>query len=612
MEEKKARKKESRKNEENERVKTNRKVLFLVTELQKPIGGLHRFVTELLPAWRDRLKNKETELEPMVFSIYDPELGSDDLVESSDFKEFSEKTGIKIMEAKRGGEKCFFIEKKMSDEERNAFHYELWKKYRIKSEKASNWGFYRKLNAFWKAMPEIAEYLVSKGVHVELIDCQDWLAFPAGFLCKEKIKRPLLCRFHSGEFGRSVGNPDPNDAPLTIEVAALQEADYIAGVSVSEAKFEIENLLPLKKKLFQEISQQKDAEWVVEQKWKEKQYSDFLFLEPEEDLIFIKTNVGGIPNGIMLGEWKKITKEDIREGREFLEKILPGKLKYVVYAGRIDSRKGVDVLLEVFCQKYKNDGKAGLIIISRFEEETLRKYSERAKELGSEKSVYLYNTWVEESLKKKLFCASDVMVFPSLYEPFGLVTLEAMAADLACYQNNLLGPIVVVGDTGGMHEVIRNGANGYKIPIKDFKIDFQRFQEILDEAISNESVREEITKKAAKRVESVYFNWSQIVSLVFEMYKKAVRNFEYWNIVRKMKNSKEGESMETVEEYFGKSAGKVWNCLKENGPLDINQLRHKAGLGEHELYGALGWLAKENKIKAIEEKPWVYKFALNE
>ncbi|MEW6069888.1 MAG: hypothetical protein AB1485_04665, partial [Candidatus Thermoplasmatota archaeon] len=56
-----------------------RYVLFLITELQRPVGGLYRFATEYLPVWRKAVSDKETDYEPLVFAPHDPALPLDDL-----------------------------------------------------------------------------------------------------------------------------------------------------------------------------------------------------------------------------------------------------------------------------------------------------------------------------------------------------------------------------------------------------------------------------------------------------------------------------------------------------------------------------------------------------
>ena len=50
-------------------------------------------------------------------------------------------------------------------------------------------------------------------------------------------------------------------------------------------------------------------------------------------------------------------------------------------------------------------------------------------------------------------------------------------------------------------------------------------------------------------------------------------------------------------EQFGRNAGQVWNALKENNSLSDRELIEITSLREYELYIAIGWLAKENKIR---------------
>ena len=307
-----------------------KKALFLVTELQKPVGGLHRFTTELLPAWRKQVNEGNAELEPLVLSLRDPAIPLGDLKDSASMKPIASALGIRILEGVRGGETCYFIEAALSTDARNDFQHMLWDKYRVRSEKAADWPFYQVLNAYWKFVPQVAQAMLKSGQQIAIIDAQDWLAFPAGFLTKEAIGRPLSCRFHSGEYGRSLGNPDFSMPPVRIESAALQEADFVQGVSIHEAKFELYNLLPSKQELFTQVSENRSQRWRQEQEWKTENYEAFLLMEPQE-LTLITQCAAGITNGIILTEWQKVSSQDIRDGRAVLQKLLPGKQKYVTF-----------------------------------------------------------------------------------------------------------------------------------------------------------------------------------------------------------------------------------------------------------------------------------------
>jgi hypothetical protein len=54
--------------------------------------------------------------------------------------------------------------------------------------------------------------------------------------------------------------------------------------------------------------------------------------------------------------------------------------------------------------------------------------------------------------------------------------------------------------------------------------------------------------------------------------------------------------MVDVVEEFGLNAGRVWTALNSCGPLTENQLMEESSLRIHELFAAIGWLARENKI----------------
>jgi glycosyltransferase involved in cell wall biosynthesis len=503
------------------------KVLFLVTELQKQFGGLYRYTVQLLDAW-NRIPKGKMEYEPLVLSLRDPNEPLGDLKRSGYFREFERKNrGVRIYEAVRGGQKCYFIDGQVPD--MNLFHYELWKKYRVKSEKISKlWPFYKTLCNFWYWAPRVAKHLAARGVEIACIDAQDWLAFPAGFLARENIDRPLVCRFHSGEFGRSVGHPDFDSAPVLVEAAALQEADYVQGVSIRETMFEITNLMPVAEGMMEDLRKDNGEGWYAYQKMKKIKHDEFLIYESEVELVLLRDFVGAIPNGIHIGEWKNVRKADIERVRKALRGYLPGKERFVFFLGRAVYRKGIDFLIEAFGIIKKKHPEVGLVISSSMDENAGRKYSAMIKNMGLGDTVYIMNKWLSDREKKVMFCASDVIALPSVYEPFGIVALEGLAADYVCEKNGLVGPVVVVGGTGGMDEIIRSGMNGLEIPIENFRIDPEILAHAIISSISDGNMKRRISKNGAKRVRSKYFDWNFIANRIFEVYGKAENNFRVY------------------------------------------------------------------------------------
>ncbi|RLJ03568.1 MAG: hypothetical protein DRP11_00270 [Candidatus Aenigmatarchaeota archaeon] len=502
-------------------------VVYLVTELYKPVGGLYRYTDSLIRAWNEALSNGKTNIEPIVIGVKDPKQPLADLQQSERFKEFIEENeGVNVYEARRGGRTCYFIEGKVPDI--SFFHYILWERYRIKSHKSSKWKYYTDtLSPFWYWAPRVIRFLMEKeGIKVKCIDAQDWLAFPAGFLARDELEIPLNCRLHSGEYGRSLGNPDLDAAPVWIEAASLVFSDYVQGVSINETIFEITHLMPLRDIIVEDVKERKGVFWYGYQKLKERKIENFLIYEPREELVMLMDVVGGMPNGIHLNEWDKITKKDILNGKKMLKRMMPDKKGFIFFIGRPDYRKGLDFLLEAFSKILPEHPETGLVIASSMNEEEFDRYSKIIERLSIKESTYILDKWLEDDEKKSLFCASDIIALPSLYEPFGIVALEGLAADYACEKNGTTGPVVVCGNTGGMDEIIKSGVSGFEVPINNFKIDPDILAHIFEDIFTKRGLRKKISKNGAKRVQSKHFRWDYILEKVFEVYDKAVRNFE--------------------------------------------------------------------------------------
>jgi len=500
--------------------------LFLVTELERPVGGLSRFSNELLASWKEAHEQGKTEYAPIVLAMHDPSLPLSDLVPAQKFSELSiSYPQLSVFKAERGGVTCYFLKAGMPVEECNSFLGELFEKYRIRSERASQDAYYRTLCAFWKYAPIVADYMQRKlNANIGVIDAQDWLAFPAGFLCREKLSRPLLCRFHSGEYGRALGNPDAVSAPLDIEAAALAFADFVQAVSISEMKFELYNLASRKRQICSELAPGRPSGWAAGQGERDGKFEEFLLLE-SDGLELVGEYCAGIPNGIMLDPWRKVHIADIFKGREMLKGVFQKK-SYVLFIGRPERRKGIDELLAAMAQL--RDREIGLVVSSSMTGADYDSLLGRIRSLGLASSVAVYNGWLSDAAKRSLLCAADVVALPSLYEPFGLVTLEALAADLACEENGTTGPVAIVGANGGMNEVIRNGVNGFKAPMaSQFELRSDHLAKIISLACSDDALRSRISKAAAERVQSPYFDWHYIVLRIAECYRRAGRNHSH-------------------------------------------------------------------------------------
>ena len=105
-----------------------------------------------------------------------------------------------------------------------------------------------------------------------------------------------------------------------------------------------------------------------------------------------------------------------------------------------------------------------------------------------------------------LYAASDVCVYPSTSsEPFGLTMLEAMSS----------GKPMIVTDAGGMPEVIKDGINGFVIPIKNFEMLASRITQLLDDKRLNERFG-----YTGREIVEQYYTKDIVTQNILNLYKK--------------------------------------------------------------------------------------------
>jgi len=177
--------------------------------------------------------------------------------------------------------------------------------------------------------------------------------------------------------------------------------------------------------------------------------------------------------------------------------------KTIFFIGRLVPEKGVQVLLEAFSQLLSGLPDIKLLVGGTGPYESYLKA--RAGELGLEGRVDFLG-FLNEDERNRFLKQVDVAVFPSLYEPFGIVALEAMAAHVP----------VIVSDTGGLSEVVAHGIDGYKVPPGQPGALAYYIKEVL----ANPGLARELTRKAWKKVLTVY-DWQHIAMETLMVYREA-------------------------------------------------------------------------------------------
>jgi glycosyltransferase involved in cell wall biosynthesis len=121
----------------------------------------------------------------------------------------------------------------------------------------------------------------------------------------------------------------------------------------------------------------------------------------------------------------------------------------------------------------------------------------------------------------QLYSHADVFCCPSIYEPFGIINIEAMACETA----------VVASAVGGIKEVVVHGETGILVPLEQQNeapfepIDPDKFAKDLangiNKLVNNKELTETMAKNGRKRVED-FFDWTAIAKQVEGLYKSLI------------------------------------------------------------------------------------------
>lgn len=222
-----------------------------------------------------------------------------------------------------------------------------------------------------------------------------------------------------------------------------------------------------------------------------------------------------IYNGIDLNEYQKTDATSALETYG-VDRSRP----YVLFVGRITRQKGVTHLVDAIQYMPPNTQVvlcAGAPDTPEIAQEMRTKVDEAKK--GNPRVI-----WIEKMVTKpeviQLYSHARVFCCPSVYEPFGIINLEAMACHTA----------VVASATGGIKEVVVDGENGYLVPfdqdpVTSFPTHPDQFARDLAAKISELLAAPERCKRfgeaGRRRVEQL-FSWDAIANQTIELYKKLI------------------------------------------------------------------------------------------
>ncbi|HMP39316.1 MAG TPA: glycosyltransferase family 4 protein, partial [Roseiflexaceae bacterium] len=242
---------------------------------------------------------------------------------------------------------------------------------------------------------------------ISLIHAHDWLVTEAAIRLKHIWRRPLIATFHATERGRQQGH---------LHTGASHEINAL--------------------------------EWRLSyESWRLIACSHFMGAQIRQYFDVPGDKIDIVPNAVHITPDPFTSPE---ERRAFRRRFAADDQQLVFYVGRMVYEKGVQVLLEAWPQILAACPNARLVIAG------IGAFLDTARSIAAGfglTDTVMFAGFMSDEDRDRLYHVADVATFPSLYEPFGIVALEAMAA----------GCPVVVSATGGLSEVIELHETGITV-----------------------------------------------------------------------------------------------------------------------------------------------------
>ena len=311
-------------------------------------------------------------------------------------------------------------------------------------------------------------------INADVVHCHTWYSHFGGVLAKKNYGIPLVITVHSLEPLRPWKREQlagGYDFSLWIEKTALEMADAIIAVS-SETKRDILRLYAV---------------------------------DPGR--------VHVIHNGIDLKEYRKVSSSGALP-RHGIDPTRP----YLLFVGRITRQKGIIYLVRAI-EYMASDFQVVLCAGAPDTAEIAEEMKEAVESAVKKRHCVI---WIEEMVDREavveLYSHAAVFCCPSIYEPFGIINLEAMACETA----------VVASAVGGIKEVVVNGETGFLVPLKQTQespfvpINPDKFSRDLaakiNQLMADPALREKFGKAGRKRAEE-NFSWSTIARRTKALYE---------------------------------------------------------------------------------------------
>ncbi|MSP12996.1 MAG: glycosyltransferase family 1 protein [Chloroflexi bacterium] len=241
----------------------------------------------------------------------------------------------------------------------------------------------------------------------DIIHAHDWLVAESAMELKLTYKIPLVATIHATERGRGRGHlwSDTQWAINSIEQRLTYEA------------------------------------------WRVICCSHYMYHEVQNYFGVPENKIDVIPNAVEASNFMPQGTEDLQT---FRAKYALPQERIVYFVGRLVHEKGSHLLVEAAPLVLQEISNAKFVISGKGP--MLEFLLSRTVSLGVPNKIFFTN-YVSDEIRNHLYNVADAAVFPSLYEPFGIVALEAMAAQVP----------LVVSSVGGLAEVVEHNDTGITV-----------------------------------------------------------------------------------------------------------------------------------------------------
>jgi glycogen(starch) synthase len=316
----------------------------------------------------------------------------------------------------------------------------------------------------WQTNVRLEEYahrLWQQAGPFDLVHVHDWLAAFVGAAFKRNYRVPLLSTIHATERGRGRGHLGSDQA------RAIHSVEW----------------------------------WLAYESWRVIACSEYMRDEIADYFQCPRDKIDVIPNGVETMRFDRLDDQDFSHFRNMYA--LPYE-QIVFNVGRVVYEKGVQVLVQAMPFVLAQQPTAKVVVAGKGPElESLRSL---AWKLGVGEKI-LFTGFIADEDRDRLFKIADCAVFPSLYEPFGIVALEAMAAKCP----------VVVTEVGGLKDVVRHAETGITV----YPDDPQSLAWGIVHTLQH-------PEWSAARVANAYrtvleeYNWERIARMTADVYRRII------------------------------------------------------------------------------------------